>query len=62
MLSVEGAVVLGLVIAARLELWDAEANFEVVVRLGAMSTMLGIELCTIRVAVIVLCVFGRAPA
>jgi hypothetical protein len=59
-LSVDGAVVFGLVIPAKLELVDAE--FGMVVGLGAIRTMLGIELCTINVAVIVLCVFGRTLA
>lgn len=57
-LSVEDAVVLGLVIPAGLELLELEVY--VVVGFGAMRTTLGMELCTIKVAVIVLCVFGRA--
>jgi hypothetical protein len=58
--SVDGAVVFGLVMPTKLELFKAE--FGIAVVLGAMRTMLGIELCTINVAVIVLCVFGRALA
>ena len=58
--SVEGAVVLGLVIPAKVELLELE--LDILVGLGATRRILDFEVCTTRVAVIVLCVFGKAEA